>query len=111
MSTHTLQVTKIIFDRSGSTPLATGVEYMKGKSLYRADARSAHARVAGTGSVRASREVIISGGVYNTPQLLKLSGIGPASELMSFGIPLVKDLPGVVSQALQFPYLMDAARY
>ncbi|KAI8629205.1 hypothetical protein F5Y19DRAFT_434355 [Xylariaceae sp. FL1651] len=88
-------VTKIIFDQSSSTPRATGVEYMEGKSLYRADARSASATVTGTGSVQASREVIISGGAYNTPQLLKLSGVGPASELQSFGIPVIKDLPGV----------------
>ncbi|KAI0406814.1 hypothetical protein F4802DRAFT_77301 [Xylaria palmicola] len=88
-------VTKIIFDRSGHTPRATGVEYLEGKSLYRADARSATARVTGKGSVQASREVIVSGGTYNTPQLLKLSGIGPAAELKSFGIPVVVDLPGV----------------
>ncbi|KAI0905994.1 hypothetical protein F4823DRAFT_608952 [Ustulina deusta] len=88
-------VTKINFEDSAGTPRAVGVEYMEGKSLYRADARSPTARVTSTGSVRASREVIVSGGAYNTPQLLKLSGIGPASELESFGIPVVVDLPGV----------------
>ncbi|KAI1425497.1 hypothetical protein F5Y12DRAFT_714167 [Xylaria sp. FL1777] len=88
-------VTKINFEDSDGTPRAVGVEYMEGKSLYRADARSTTAQVTGTGSVRASREVIVSGGAYNTPQLLKLSGIGPASELKSFGIPVVADLPGV----------------
>ncbi|KAI0454775.1 hypothetical protein F5B21DRAFT_474205 [Xylaria acuta] len=88
-------VTKINFDQSGSVPRATGVEYMEGQSLYRADARSATAKVTGTGSVRASREVIVSGGAYNTPQLLKLSGVGPAAELKSFNIPVVVDLPGV----------------
>ncbi|KAI0098609.1 hypothetical protein GGR51DRAFT_537718 [Nemania sp. FL0031] len=90
-------VTKINFDESSGTPRATGVEYMEGKSLYRADARSTTAQVTGTGSAQAAREVIISGGSYNTPQLLKLSGIGPASELASFGIPVVVDLPGVGS--------------
>ncbi len=89
-------MTKINFEDSAGTPRAVGVEYMEGKSLYRADARSPTARVTSTGSVRASREVIVSGGAYNTPQLLKLSGIGPASELESFGIPVVVDLPGVV---------------
>jgi choline dehydrogenase-like flavoprotein len=39
--------------------------------------------------------VIISAGTFNTPQLLKLSGIGPADELRSLGIPVVVDLPGV----------------
>ncbi|KAI0202344.1 hypothetical protein F4808DRAFT_421240 [Astrocystis sublimbata] len=90
-------VTKVNFDESEPTPRAVGVEYMEGKSLYRADARSSKASVAGTGSVQASREVIISGGAYNTPQLLKLSGIGPAAELKSFDIPVVLDLPGVGS--------------
>ncbi|KAI0435707.1 hypothetical protein F4803DRAFT_544593 [Xylaria telfairii] len=88
-------VTKIDFDQSGSVPRATGVEYMEGQSLYRADARSGSAQVTGTGSVQAAREVIIAGGAYNTPQLLKLSGIGPAAELQSFKIPVVVDLPGV----------------
>lgn len=37
----------------------------------------------------------MSAGAFNTPQLLKLSGVGPAAELASFGIPLIKDLPGV----------------
>ncbi|KAI0966535.1 hypothetical protein F4678DRAFT_448934 [Xylaria arbuscula] len=88
-------VTKVVFDESNGTPRAIGVEYLEGKSLYRADARSNTAKVTGTGSVRASREIIVSGGAYNTPQLLKLSGVGPASELESFGIPVVADLPGV----------------
>ncbi|GAW24912.1 hypothetical protein ANO14919_145080 [Xylariales sp. No.14919] len=88
-------VTKVNFEDEDGTPRAVGVEYLEGKSLYRADARSAKAQVTGKGSVRASREVIISGGAYNTPQLLKLSGIGPASELESFDIPVVVDLPGV----------------
>ena len=45
--------------------------------------------------VRARREVILSGGAVNSPQLLQLSGIGPASLLQSLGIPLQHDLPGV----------------
>ena len=44
---------------------------------------------------RARREVIVSGGAINSPQLLKLSGIGPAAELAQHGIPLVADRPGV----------------
>ncbi len=45
--------------------------------------------------VRARREVILSGGPINSPQLLKLSGVGPAAELRSFGIDVVADRPGV----------------
>jgi len=45
--------------------------------------------------VRARREVILSGGTYNSPQLLQLSGIGPAALLKSLGIPVLHDLPGV----------------
>ena len=45
--------------------------------------------------IYAKREVILSAGVYNTPQLLKRSGIGPKAELKKHGIELVVDLPGV----------------
>lgn len=44
---------------------------------------------------KASKEVILSAGVINSPQLLKLSGVGPAAELAQHRIPLVHDLPGV----------------
>jgi choline dehydrogenase len=45
--------------------------------------------------VRARREVIVSAGSINSPQLLKLSGVGPAQELAGLGIERVRDLPGV----------------
>lgn len=48
-----------------------------------------------TRQVRARREVILSGGAYGSPQLLMLSGIGPAAQLQQHGIPVVQDLPGV----------------
>ncbi len=45
--------------------------------------------------IRARREVILSAGSFGSPHLLKLSGIGPAEELVALGIPPVRDLPGV----------------
>lgn len=89
---HTL-VTKIQFDTTGDEPLATGVEYYEGEALYRADPRSDSATIEGTGVINASKEVIIAAGAFNTPQLLMLSGIGPADELAQFGIEQLVDLP------------------
>ena len=43
----------------------------------------------------AEREIVLSGGAFNSPQLLLLSGIGPADELREHGITVVHDLPGV----------------
>ncbi|HEY2577199.1 MAG TPA: GMC family oxidoreductase N-terminal domain-containing protein [Streptosporangiaceae bacterium] len=43
--------------------------------------------------IHADREVIVSAGAYGSPQLLLLSGVGPAADLDCFGIPVVQDLP------------------
>jgi choline dehydrogenase len=59
---------------------ATGVEYRTPDGLVTA---------------RATREVIVSGGVYGSPQLLMLSGLGPAAHLQRHGIQVIKDMPGV----------------
>jgi len=48
-----------------------------------------------TRTALAAREVILSGGPINTPQLLLLSGIGPADQIREFGIEVIHDLPGV----------------
>jgi choline dehydrogenase-like flavoprotein len=59
---------------------ATGIEYVQGGKTIQ---------------VHAAREVILSGGVFNSPQLLMLSGIGPADHLRDVGIDTIVDLPGV----------------
>jgi len=59
---------------------ATGVSYRRNGRMLEA---------------RAQREVILSGGAFNTPQLLQLSGIGPADHLLKLGIAVRHDLPGV----------------
>jgi choline dehydrogenase len=46
-------------------------------------------------TARARKEILISGGAYNSPQLLQLSGVGPAELLTSHGIDVVLDAPGV----------------
>jgi len=45
--------------------------------------------------IRARREIILSGGSVNTPQLLQLSGIGPAQLLKNIGVKVLQELPGV----------------
>jgi choline dehydrogenase-like flavoprotein len=83
--------TKVLLDGSKR---ATGVAYLKGARLYRASA----APTASAGeprTVNVSREVILSGGTFNTPQLLMLSGIGPPDELRRHGIEVRVELAGV----------------
>ncbi len=59
-------------------------------------------------TIAARREVIVCAGAYNSPQLLMLSGIGPAGHLRSLGIDLVRDLPGV-GQNLQDHVMVPVA--
>ncbi len=85
-------VTRVVFD---SDKRATGVEYLEGEHLYSADAMHQPEAQATTRQVGARREVILAGGAFNTPQLLQLSGVGPAELLKQKEIPAVLDLPGV----------------
>jgi choline dehydrogenase-like flavoprotein len=83
--------TRVILDERNR---AIGVEYLKGERLYRAHTQPSEA--AGEPSaIYASREVVLAGGAFNTPQLLMLSGIGPPDELARHGIPVRVALPGV----------------
>jgi len=70
------QATRILMEGTR----ATGIQYVQGGQ---------------TKEVHAAREVILSGGVFNSPQLLMLSGIGPADALKEHGIATQVDLPGV----------------
>ena len=69
-------VQRIIFEGKR----AVGIEYKEG-GLIR--------------EVRATKEVILSGGAINTPQILMLSGVGPADHLRELDIPVIANLPGV----------------
>lgn len=91
VKTHAL-ATRVILDDSQR---AIGVEYLAGKWLYRADPRFREHAPAARHRVLAKRGVILCAGAFNTPQLLKLSGIGPKGELQRHGIPVKVDLPGV----------------
>jgi choline dehydrogenase len=97
-------VTGLVFDERDPRRVV-GVRYLSGERLYRADRDPRRlGRPRGPEQeVRAQREVILSAGAYITPQLLMLSGIGPARELARHGIPVRVDLPGV-GQNLQDRY-------
>src|SRR5919106_3481072 len=75
---------------------AIGVRCVPGSDLYAARHHSKSAGRPGQPIIyRASKEVIVCGGAFNTPQLLMLSGIGPKAELAKHGITSRIDLPGV----------------
>ncbi|XP_044744803.1 glucose dehydrogenase [FAD, quinone]-like [Coccinella septempunctata] len=69
--------TRIVLNKNNKV---TGVEFLYQKVKYR---------------VKVRKEVIVSGGAINSPQILLLSGIGPKDELEKVGIKVVHDLPGV----------------
>ena len=83
--------TRILFDGKR----ANGVEYVHDNQIKQSFA---------------DKEVILSGGAINSPQLLLLSGIGPADQLSEQDIPVVMDLPGV-GENLQDHPLLPAVRY
>ncbi|GLS28189.1 GMC family oxidoreductase [Marinibactrum halimedae] len=84
--------TQVLFDGNR----AIGVEFIEGQGLYRADPlHNNNANAGERKQVIARREVILAGGAFNSPQLLKLSGIGPADELRRHGITPRLNRPGV----------------
>jgi choline dehydrogenase len=106
--------TRVLFSNSttcGGKPKATGVEFLQGKSIYKADSRYQNGAKGVLKTVIARKEVILSGGTFNTPQILSkytechldcytdentvLSGIGPSAHLAQHNISLILDAPGV----------------
>jgi choline dehydrogenase len=88
--------------------LATKVILAEGRAAGVAYRRGGESRAATAG-----REVILSGGAVSSPQLLLLSGIGPADDLKGLGIEPVADLPGVgrnLSDHLAFPIILTTTR-
>ena len=85
------QTTRILLDGKR----AIGVEYQRNGKIERA---------------LADREVVLSGGTYSSPQLLMLSGIGPADHLRSMGIEVAQDLPGVGQNLQEHPNLLNIYR-
>jgi choline dehydrogenase len=71
---------------------ATGVRY--------------RARRGGEQVARANREVILSAGAIGSPQLLMLSGVGPADHLRTLGIEVTSDVPGVGENLHDHPYVV-----
>jgi choline dehydrogenase len=71
---------------------ATGVEYLRNGEVTQ---------------VRAAREVVLCGGTYNSPQVLQLSGIGPAVHLEAVGVKVLHDLPGVGENLVEHPNLLN----
>ncbi|KAI0244084.1 hypothetical protein L0F63_002274, partial [Massospora cicadina] len=88
--THTF-VSKLILNDGH----VSGVEYRKGRYVYKASPRASSNSKYQSGSIKAKREVIVSGGAFNTPQLLMLSGIGDSDHLRQMGIQPKLHLKGV----------------
>jgi choline dehydrogenase-like flavoprotein len=94
--------TRVIFEDKR----ATGVEYLKGRNLYRACPEPSSAP-GERREAKARREIVLCAGAFNTPQLLMLSGVGPAEVLGANGIEPVSVLEGV-GQNLQDRYEISA---
>jgi choline dehydrogenase len=83
--------TRVLLDKNKR---AVGVEYLHGERLYRAHRRP-NTAAGERRTILASREVIVAGGAFNSPQLLMLSGVGPRDVLKECGIEVRVELAGV----------------
>ncbi|KAG0706730.1 hypothetical protein DFH29DRAFT_1066647 [Suillus ampliporus] len=88
------RVCKVLFDTSSGIPRATGVEFAS---------KSHTGKVGPKFRVRATKEVIVSGGAIHSPHILMLSGIGPAAQLLRHNIPVVLDSPSVGTNLMDHP--------
>ncbi len=85
--------TRVLFEEGNK---AVGIEYLDGANLYEASANpDANPNAGELRQIRVKREVILCGGAFNSPQLLKLSGVGSGDELRKHGIEVRVNLPGV----------------
>ncbi|KAK9764380.1 hypothetical protein K7432_008162 [Basidiobolus ranarum] len=104
--------TKIILDEQNT---AKGVEFTQGQYLYKASPLSSdrNRQNATIGQVFAKKEIIISAGTFNTPQLLMLSGIGDQDHLKAMNISTKVNLPGVgrnMQDRYETPFVMKLDR-
>jgi len=83
--------TKILFDANRK---ATGIAFAQGENLLRVDDQP-RGPIVREGTVAARKGVVLSAGTFGTPQVLKLSGIGPEAELRTHGIDVLVDAPDV----------------
>ncbi|OTA53811.1 GMC oxidoreductase [Hypoxylon sp. EC38] len=90
-------LTRIAWDqlRDFEPPAVMSIDYAVGPSAYKADPRYDPGRNTTAGFAWVGKELIIAGGSFNSPQILKLSGIGPADELKKHNITVIADVPGV----------------
>ncbi|KAI9298014.1 alcohol oxidase [Neoconidiobolus thromboides FSU 785] len=84
-------VSRVLLDNDNS---AYGVEYLQGEHIYKASKYSRKANY-NYQKVYCNNEVIVSGGTFNTPQIMMLSGIGDPNHLKSLNIEPRVNLPGV----------------
>lgn len=89
-----VHVSRVLFEdvAAEGKPKAAGIEYFDSAKNKK--------------TINAVKEVILSAGVINSPQILKLSGVGAKTELQQHQIPVIKDLPGVGENLQDHPDIL-----